>query len=272
MPLSKLQQRVLSVIAAKRDPESYVAGGVPINRAGPRISSDIDIFHDREERVQAAAEADAAVLAAAGFATRWIRRTPGLCTLEISEGTAATKLDWAFESDYRFFPTVPDPQFGYMLHEADLAMNKVSAAVSRRVVRDAVDLVTIHERILPLGAAIWAACDKFPGWSPEGLINEIRRTAQYRREEFEEIEPAEPIDPAVIALKLREGLASAEEFVLRMPTEKAGLLFLKGDRAVQPDPAHLADYVEHRAQRRGHWPSSPEIGHAMVQRHLQGKQ
>jgi hypothetical protein len=271
MPLSNLQQRVLSVIAAKRDPESYVAGGVPLNRAGPRISSDIDIFHDREERVQAAADADAAALAAAGFATRWLRRTPSLCTLEIREGTAVTRLDWAVESDYRFFPAVPDPQFGYVLHDADLAMNKVSAAANRRVVRDAVDLVTVHERILSLGAAIWAACDRFPGWSPEGLINEIRRTAQYRREEFEELEPAEPIDPAVIAHKLRAALASAEEFVLRMPTEKAGLLFLEGDRAVQPDPARLADYIEHRAQRRGHWPSSPEIAHAMLQKHLEGK-
>ena len=38
MPISKLQSDILRLIASKRDPESFVAGGVPINRAGPRYS------------------------------------------------------------------------------------------------------------------------------------------------------------------------------------------------------------------------------------------
>jgi hypothetical protein len=36
-----------------------------------------------------------------------------------------------------------------MLHPADLATNKVMAAAGRREVRDLVDVVTIHETILP---------------------------------------------------------------------------------------------------------------------------
>ena len=51
MPVSKLQSELLRLLASRRDPESFVAGGVAINRTGPRISRDIDIFHDREERV-----------------------------------------------------------------------------------------------------------------------------------------------------------------------------------------------------------------------------
>ena len=39
-----------------------------------------------------------------------------------------------------------------MLHPVDLGMNKVMAAAGRRELRDIVDLVTIHETILPLGA------------------------------------------------------------------------------------------------------------------------
>jgi hypothetical protein len=31
------------VLAAHRNPESYVAGAVPINREGPRFSADIDM-------------------------------------------------------------------------------------------------------------------------------------------------------------------------------------------------------------------------------------
>ena len=41
MPISKLQSDILRLIAAKRDPESFVAGGVPINRSGPRYSADL---------------------------------------------------------------------------------------------------------------------------------------------------------------------------------------------------------------------------------------
>jgi hypothetical protein len=41
----------------------------PINREGPRFSGDIDIFHDSEARLEAAANTDAAALTAAGYAS-----------------------------------------------------------------------------------------------------------------------------------------------------------------------------------------------------------
>jgi hypothetical protein len=55
-----------------------------------------------------------------------------------------------------------DEMFGYVLHPIDLAMNKVMAAAGRRELRDIVDLVTVHETILPLGAVIWAAVENHP--------------------------------------------------------------------------------------------------------------
>ena len=70
----ELQSRALR-LAALRSPDSYVAGGVALNREGPRYSGDIDIFQDSEERLAAAAEADANALADAGLnaAARRIR-------------------------------------------------------------------------------------------------------------------------------------------------------------------------------------------------------
>ena len=62
MPLSKIQTDVLRLLASHRDPESYVAGATPLNRDAPRYSGDIDGFHDREERVAAAALDDAKVM------------------------------------------------------------------------------------------------------------------------------------------------------------------------------------------------------------------
>ncbi len=51
MPLTRLQSFVLRTLAAERSRDSYVAGGVALNRAGPRFSYDIDIFQDSEERL-----------------------------------------------------------------------------------------------------------------------------------------------------------------------------------------------------------------------------
>ena len=59
MPLSEIQTQVLRILASHRDPESYVAGADPLNRNGGRFSEDIALFHDREERVAAAALDDA---------------------------------------------------------------------------------------------------------------------------------------------------------------------------------------------------------------------
>ncbi len=162
---------------------------------------------------------------------------------------------------------MPDEVFGYVLHPVDLAMNKAMAAAGRRELRDIVDLVTVHETILPLGAVIWAAVDKSPGFTPEGLAAEIRRNSNYPSTEWLNLLSSEPLDPKDIMTRLRKALDDAEAFVLKMPTEKAGLLFLKDGRVVQPDPARLGDYQTHAGQRRGQWPSSAEISAAMLERY-----
>src|SRR5258708_26932376 len=100
------------------------------------------------------------------------------------------------------------------------------AAAGRRELRDIVDLVTIQQTILPFGAAVWAAAEKSPGFTPEGLIAEIRRNANYPAAEWRALQSSEPLDPKDITARLRTALAAAEAFVARMPTAKVGLLFL----------------------------------------------
>jgi hypothetical protein len=263
MALTRLQSKILRLLAAHRDPESYVAGSTPLNRNLLRSSGDIDIFHDREERVGRAAQEDSAILETEGLKVAWLRREPTIYTAEIREADEFTRLEWVADSDFRFFPTVKDELFGYVLHPVDLAANKVMAAVGRRKPADLVDLLAIHDQVLPLGAVIWAAVEKAPGFTPEGLIDEIRRTSNYRAEDLQSVPTTEPIDPKAFYARLREILDDAEAFVMRMPTEKAGLLFLKDGKVVQPDPDHLNSYTTHAGQRRGHWPSSPEITAAM---------
>ena len=184
MPLSNIQIRILKHLASQRDPESYVAGATPRNRTTPRYSADIDSFHDRQERVAAAAFTDSAALEAAGYQIKWLRQLPLIYSAQVRLDQDATRLEWVADSDFRFFPAMPDETFGYLLHPVDLATNKIMAAAGRREVRDVVDTVTIHETILPLGAVIWAAVEKSPGFTPEGLIAEIRRNAHYPRAEW----------------------------------------------------------------------------------------
>lgn len=267
MPLSSIQSDVLRILAADRNPESYVAGAAPLNRDAARYSDDIDVFHDREERVAATAVHDADVLKAAGFDVTWLRQLPSIYTAAVTRGSDSTRLEWVADSDYRFFPTMPHPLFGYILHPVDLAINKVMAAGGRRELRDIIDLVTIQETILPLGAVIWAAVEKSPGFTPEGLIAEIRRNANHPAAEWRAIQAVTPLDPVDVMQRLRSALDDAEAFVGKMPSDKIGLLFLLDGRVVEPDPDHLDSYETHAGQRRGHWPGNAEINSAMLAVH-----
>lgn len=265
MPLTKLQSAILQQLAAHRDPESYIAGSAFFTRSGARISGDVDIFHDRETRVGLAADADCSVLEAAGIQVLWQRRGGTFYQALVSGHGETTRLEWVVDSDFRFFPAQKDPDFGYVLHPVDLATNKIMAAAGRREPRDIVDALAVHDSILPIGAVIWAAVEKAPGFTPEGLINEIRRNARYTEADFLRIASIPPVDAAATMQRLRVILDEAEVFVAGMPTELAGKLFLELGRPVQPDPARLHHYQTHAGKRQGHWPSSADISSAMLE-------
>ena len=267
MPLTKLQSYILRLIASHRSPESYVAGSTPLNRDAFRSSDDIDVFHDREEAVAKAALQDVSTLQEAGLRTSWLRQEPALYAAEIKDNNETTRLEWVADSEFRFFPTMKDDVFGYILHPVDLAANKMMAAAGRRKATDIVDLVTIHDEILPVGALACAAVEKAPGFTPEGLLAEIRRNSLYTIEELKNVPTVEPINPRRFYSKLFQILDEAEAFVVRVPSEKIGLLFLKDGKVVQPDPDHLDDYQTHAGRRKGHWPSSSNIMSAMLERY-----
>ena len=248
-----------------------MAGALPLARHGPRYSNDIDVFHDREEALQQAVMRDAALLARCGFEIEWTRRFPAICTAVVRAGGEGTLLEWLVDSAFRFFPAIPDDLFGYVLHPADIATNKALAAAGRREPRDILDLLGIHADYLPLGATLWAAAGKDPGFSPEGLVAEIRRNARYLQPEFDRLNSQAPIDAAAVARAMRSALDAADTFARAMPAGLEGLLFLKDGKPVQPDPARLETYVTHGGRMRGHWPTSPDIERAMLERGLHPK-
>jgi hypothetical protein len=206
-------------------------------------------------------------LAKSGFVVRWTRRQPGIYGAVVERSDQSMRLEWLRDSDFRFFPTVRDDVFGYVLHVIDIAVNKALAAAGRREPRDVLDLLAIHDRHVPLGTVAWAAVAKAPGFSPESMVGEIRRNARYRADDYGDLQLAEPIDAGEVARRLRRALDEAEVFVRAMPSGKEGLLFLSDGRVVQPDPTRLGMCTEHGGRRQGHWPSSPEIASAMLERY-----
>jgi hypothetical protein len=50
MPLTAFQSETLRLLAGRRSPESFLAGGTVLNAGSdsPRYSKDVDIFHDVE--------------------------------------------------------------------------------------------------------------------------------------------------------------------------------------------------------------------------------
>ena len=101
--LSKLQSQILRLLAAQRDPESYVAGSTPLNRDGFRTSDDIDIFHDREERVARAAEMDSEILQAKGLEVTWLGASPRFTLPRCAVATSAPILNGWSIATFAFF-------------------------------------------------------------------------------------------------------------------------------------------------------------------------
>lgn len=267
MPLSKLQMLLLQLLAVHRTPNSYVAGATPLNRLGPRYSDDIDIFHDDGARLSEIAQQDAEIISAAGYSLKWIEtrsryRKSALVSVSDESGQV-TKLDWAVDSAFRFFPAQKNPLFGYVLHPIDLATNKAAAAADRREPRDIVDLITVHRSILPLGAVVNAAVGRFPGMTPEEMLSEIRRHSTFSANEFESLAVHEPLIMRDLHKTIKSMLEDAERFISALPSDAVGFLFLDDHLPVQPDLSHIDTYQKLAGSLQAPWPSSDEIDRAM---------
>ena len=176
-------------------------------------------------------------------------------------------LEWVADSAFRFFPARKDDIFGYVLHPVDLATNKASAAADRREPRDVVDLLTIHETILPPGAVICAAVGRFPGQSPEEMLADITRHSRFDAEEFRFLAMEHPLDITTLHRRTRSMIEDAERFIGQLPSNAVGFVFLENDMPVQPDPQNLGAYQRHAGSVGGVWPSSREISSAMLARY-----
>lgn len=226
MALSEVQRQAMRCLAANRSESSYAAGGAVLNRDWPRQSDDIDIFHDTDEQIVEAAQRDIETLRAARFLVVVDVRIYGCVEARVRRFESETVIQWMSETRRRFFPIVRDTEWGARLHQVDLAVNKVLAASSRTKARDYVDLVAIAERMCPLGPLLMAAAGKPPHFSPQRMIEEIRRRGlSVPDEEYLSVKglPARFTVPAQRE-RLLEALERAERYVARAPGETVGAI------------------------------------------------
>jgi len=187
VPLTPFQSQVLRWLAPNRSPESYVAGGIALHaRDTVRWSADVDVFHDVEQAVIRASEADVATLRQAGCSVRPDIWTPTFRRAWIERGPDGVKLEWCQDSAWRFFPIEPDEILGWRLHRFDALTNKSLAMAGRSETRDLVDLVANADKY-PLHAVTWAACAKDPGYNPVLLLHQMQRNSRVNPAELREM-------------------------------------------------------------------------------------
>jgi hypothetical protein len=191
MALTDFQRAVCRLLAENRiaSGESYVAGGAALNEllGSPRLSRDVDLFHDTEEALVASWRADRKLLEDSGYEVHAARERLGFVEADVGQGRERIRLEWARDSAFRFFPLVRHDELGLVLHPFDLATNKVLALVGRLEVRHWVDVIESHERLQPLGYLAWAACGKDPGFSPASILEHAARAGRYSADEVRQL-------------------------------------------------------------------------------------
>ena len=108
---------------------------------------------------------------------------------------------------------------------------------------------------------------KFPGFTPEEMLAEITRHSRFTIEEFQALATEQPIDVPRLHRRIHSMIEDAESFIARLPSDAVGVIFMEGERAVQPDVNTLDKYQRNPGAPSGFWPTSPEISRAMLERY-----
>jgi hypothetical protein len=241
MPLGEFEGEVLRLLAANRNPESFVGGATVLHQGAdsPRQSQDVDFFHDSVRALDEAFERDVGTLRANGYEVDVrLPHTDDFRRVSVVRGENRTKIEWVRDSSFRFFPVDPDATLGWRLNFWDAATNKVLALVGRQKIRDYLDCPFLHEHHLPLGVLAWAAAGKDPGFTPEMILNWASRGNRFDPDEVRHVKMTAPIDFVASKQRWLSAIREGLELVGMLPMEELGCFYLNREsRPVCPDPA-----------------------------------
>lgn len=246
MSFDGLQRHVATLLKPNRSRQSFVGGSSVFNTRFPRRSDDIDIYAHLP--VAELAAIDVATLRGAGLSVDVNDQFYGFSIdAVVKDGRDATKLEWNEADRDRFFPVREDPTFGWALHRADLAVQKVVAAASRRKPRDAVDVVLIDLLYAPLALLAIGAPAKLGNISPIAILDRVLEVgighplADYEALDLDR--GAMPFEIGSVKMVLADRVAAAQRTILdQCPTAAPGTLYTDPDtgRVALPTIDHLA--------------------------------
>ncbi len=261
MPLTKFQREVFATLRRSRSPDSFVFGATVLNATEetPRYSRDIDLCHDTETAVAESALVDEAALTAAGYHVTWQLRQPLFQRATITREDGSVKLEWAFDSAFRFYPVEADAELGWRLHFADAATNKLLALSGRAEPRDFVDAIYLHETYLSLGTLAWAAAGKDEGLNPRLILDLADRFARYRQADIDSLHLTTPLSLTELKAKWSQAIEHGRHFVEQLPAEEVGCLYLHPQTHRPSDPlpgsAEFSSLIRHQGIVGGSWPA-----------------
>jgi hypothetical protein len=254
VPLTRLQQDLINLLAVNREPDSYLAGGaaIHISPQSVRFSNGIDLFHDSEKKVAESFNKDKRTLEKNKFLVSIELNQPGYIRAVVSNSSESTKIEWAQDSAWRFMPTEKSKEVGYILHPVDLAVNKVLAIAGRDEARDLIDICEISNDGLSLGSLTWAACGKDPGFNPQSLLELIKRRGRVRPEDLSRLMLSKEIDLNNLKKKWLSMIEEAEDLIRWLPLDQVGCLYYNKTlkKFVTPDKSFI-DTVPHFGRYTG---------------------
>ena len=265
MALTEQQEVILRLLARNRieNPESYVAGGLALNYKldTPRLSRDIDIFHDSNKAMVRSWEMDRDTLVANGFDVKPMRILEYFIEAEVSKDGRRMEVQWGTDSAYRFFPLQPDPVVGFTLHPLDLAANKLSALVGRTDPRDWIDVITAIRELQPFACLLSAACGKDPGFSPTSMLEYVARRRYNQVEIDEKIIPKGTYDAGELCRFWHEAVESTRKVLVDFPRAEVGKAVMtkdgklfKGDDEALRSALAAGELEFHEGTIGGAWP------------------
>ena len=266
MGLSTFQIEVCQLLSAERRTrgESYVAGGAALNvlLEAPRLSKDVDLFHDTQQALRATWQRDEELLRQSGYELQLIVDRPSFVEMVVARNGQNTSLQWVQDSAWRFFPLIEHPLFGLTLHPFDVATNKILALVGRIEPRDWIDTLTCHEKLQPFGLLTWASCGKDEGWTPDMIFDHAARSVRFSPDKLAQLAfDAAPPSPIELGQKWRAMLAQAHQIAEILPPEEVGKCVLNTDGTLcNLGPRELETALQNGALRfhEGHicgaWP------------------
>lgn len=229
----------------------------------PRISRDVDLFHDSDVALTETFRDDRITLERAGISVEVRREVKAFVEASVTKGGARLLIQWMRDSAYRFFPLIEDELLGLTMHPLDLATNKILALVGRLEPRDWIDAVSCHSQLQRLGYLVWAACGKDEGYGP-GMMLEGASRQRYNQTELNLLEfDGERPSAAELGRAFKEAIVEAREILEQIPDEHMGCCLLNPDGSPYcGSPERLAEDLAvggvirfHKGSIGGVWPA-----------------